>query len=92
MRSGHPTFATPASSHDPTNQHGTISSPAACHLRAHDAIHGRLRAPFAFDRVYGAWWDRHIEVDRKAAVGRSIERIAAHLGGRTGPDRPGGAP
>jgi glyoxylase-like metal-dependent hydrolase (beta-lactamase superfamily II) len=30
--------------------------------------------PFAYDRVYGAWWDRHIESDAQAAVERSLRR------------------
>jgi hypothetical protein len=33
----------------------------------------RLRN-FAYDRVYGAWWDRVIESDGKQAVARSVER------------------
>ncbi len=35
---------------------------------------GDAVAPFAFDRVYGAWWDRVIETDGKAAVERSVAR------------------
>ena len=31
-------------------------------------------APFAYERVYGAWWDRSILSDGKAAVARSVER------------------
>ncbi|MGI8765825.1 MAG: MBL fold metallo-hydrolase [Gemmatimonadaceae bacterium] len=30
--------------------------------------------PFAYDRVYGAWWDRHIATGGKIAVERSISR------------------
>jgi hypothetical protein len=30
--------------------------------------------PFAFDRIYGAWWDRRILEDAKGAVIRSAER------------------
>jgi hypothetical protein len=30
--------------------------------------------PFEFDRIYGAWWDRIVERDAKAAVARSAER------------------
>jgi glyoxylase-like metal-dependent hydrolase (beta-lactamase superfamily II) len=30
--------------------------------------------PYPFDRIYGAWWDRHILHDAKAAVARSLER------------------
>jgi hypothetical protein len=40
-----------------------------------DAVDRIVRAvePFAYDRIYGAWWDRHIEEDAKAAVARSLE-------------------
>lgn len=31
-------------------------------------------APYAYDRIYGAWWDRHIDSDAAAAVQRSHER------------------
>ncbi|MFO7249807.1 MAG: hypothetical protein DIU60_003525, partial [Actinomycetes bacterium] len=51
--------------------------------------------PFAFDRLYGGWWDSVVESDAKAAVWRSAERYidwatgapdpASYLGG-------GGAP
>jgi len=30
--------------------------------------------PFAYDRIYGAWWDRVIESGAKAAVAASVER------------------
>jgi glyoxylase-like metal-dependent hydrolase (beta-lactamase superfamily II) len=30
--------------------------------------------PFAFDRIYGAWWQRIVATDAKAAVARSAER------------------
>jgi hypothetical protein len=30
--------------------------------------------PFAFDRIYGAWWDLHIERDAKAILGQSVNR------------------
>jgi hypothetical protein len=30
--------------------------------------------PFAYERIYGAWWDRVIEADGKQAVARSVER------------------
>ncbi|HKB17670.1 MAG TPA: MBL fold metallo-hydrolase [Candidatus Dormibacteraeota bacterium] len=30
--------------------------------------------PFAFDRIYGAWWDRNVASDGKEAVRRSAER------------------
>ena len=30
--------------------------------------------PFAFERIYGAWWDTLVAADAKAAVQRSAER------------------
>jgi hypothetical protein len=30
--------------------------------------------PFAFDRLYGAWWDRNVASDAKGAVRRSADR------------------
>ncbi len=36
-------------------------------------------APFAFERVYGAWWDRAITADGKAAVERSVARTLRWL-------------
>jgi hypothetical protein len=36
-------------------------------------------APFPYDRIYGAWWDRHIESDARAAVDRSVERYLAAI-------------
>ena len=36
-------------------------------------------APYAFDRIYGAWWDRHIDTDAHAAVTRSLERYVEAL-------------
>src|SRR5438128_28317 len=35
--------------------------------------------PFAFDRIYGAWWDRNVASDAKAAVHRSAERYKKAL-------------
>lgn len=35
--------------------------------------------PFAFERVYGAWWDRCIMADGKAAVERSVARALRWL-------------
>jgi hypothetical protein len=31
-------------------------------------------APFAFDRIYGAWWDRTVSSDAKALFGASVRR------------------
>ena len=36
--------------------------------------------PFAFDRIYGAWWDRVIESDAKDALRRSAERYLRAIG------------
>ena len=36
-------------------------------------------APFAFDRVYGAWWDTIVADDGKEAVNRSAARYIAQL-------------
>ncbi len=36
--------------------------------------------PFDFDRIYGAWWDRNVVSDAKAAVRRSAERYKRALG------------
>ncbi len=36
-------------------------------------------APYRYDRIYGAWWDRHIESDAQAAVARSFDRYVAGL-------------
>ena len=30
--------------------------------------------PYAFDRIYGGWWDSIVRSDAKAAVKRSAER------------------
>ncbi len=35
--------------------------------------------PFHFDRIYGAWWDRNVESNAKAAVRRSAQRYKRHL-------------
>ncbi len=37
--------------------------------------------PFGYDRVYGAWWDLHVEHDAKAAVARSAARYIAAIRG-----------
>lgn len=39
----------------------------------------RAVAPFPYDRLYGAWWDRHIESDARAAVDRSLARYIAAI-------------
>jgi hypothetical protein len=40
---------------------------------------GEAVRPFAFERVYGAWWDRAISADGKAAVERSVARALRWL-------------
>ena len=35
--------------------------------------------PFRFGRIYGAWWDRNVASDAKAAVHRSAERYKKAL-------------
>jgi glyoxylase-like metal-dependent hydrolase (beta-lactamase superfamily II) len=37
--------------------------------------------PYAFDTIYGAWWDRIVRRDGKAIVERSAERYARALRG-----------
>jgi len=36
--------------------------------------------PFTFDCIYGAWWDRNVASDAKAALRRSAERYKKALG------------
>ncbi len=35
--------------------------------------------PYAFERIYGGWWDYHVQ-DAKAAVKRSAERYIRAIG------------
>ena len=35
--------------------------------------------PYRYERIYGAWWDRHIESDARAAVARSFDRYVAGI-------------
>lgn len=35
--------------------------------------------PFEFDRIYGAWWERIVQVDAKGAIRRSRDRYLRHL-------------
>src|SRR5437660_1501505 len=39
----------------------------------------RVLAPYAFDRIYGAWWDRVVESDGQACVQRSVARYLAAI-------------
>jgi hypothetical protein len=47
------------------------------------AVRGIVAAvtPFAFDRIYGAWWERVLDHDAKAAVERSAERYITAIEG-----------
>jgi glyoxylase-like metal-dependent hydrolase (beta-lactamase superfamily II) len=36
-------------------------------------------APFSYDRIYGAWWERIVDRDAAAAVARSAERYIAAI-------------
>lgn len=47
------------------------------------AVRGVVAAvePFAYDRIYGAWWERVIAADAQAAVARSAERYIAAIEG-----------
>ena len=38
---------------------------------------GRMLEPYAYDVIYGAWFDREILKDGKGAVARSIKRYVA---------------
>jgi hypothetical protein len=35
--------------------------------------------PFAFDRIYGAWWGRNIATGAKAAFAASVARYLAAI-------------
>jgi hypothetical protein len=35
--------------------------------------------PLAFDRIYGAWWDRNIATDAKSAFAASVRRYLAAI-------------
>ena len=39
----------------------------------------RVVEPLAFDRIYGAWWDRNIATDAKAAFDTSVRRYLAAI-------------
>ena len=43
--------------------------------------------PLAFDRIYGAWWDRNINTGAKAAFGASVARYLAAISDETNPGR-----
>jgi hypothetical protein len=42
----------------------------------------RAIEPFAFDRIYGAWWGRNIAAGAKAAFDRSVQRYIAAISER----------
>jgi hypothetical protein len=52
-----------------------IPLPAAAVRRIVDAVE-----PFAFERIYGAWWQREILDDAKSAVARSADRYLRAIG------------
>ena len=41
----------------------------------------RATEPFAYDRLYGAWWDLWVEGEAKDVVARSAERYVRAIGG-----------
>lgn len=43
--------------------------------------------PYAFDRIYGGWWDRVTPRDGKSAVERSAERYLRWIGAVAGDGR-----
>jgi len=43
----------------------------------------RLMEPFDFDVIYGAWWDRVVSSDAKAALTRSADRYLRRIGHRS---------
>jgi glyoxylase-like metal-dependent hydrolase (beta-lactamase superfamily II) len=51
-----------------------IPLPARAVRRIVDAV-----APFRYDRIYGAWWERVVAQDAAAAVARSAERYIAAI-------------
>jgi hypothetical protein len=51
-----------------------IPLPARAVRRIVDAV-----APFGYDRIYGAWWERIVASDAAAAVARSAERYIAAI-------------
>jgi glyoxylase-like metal-dependent hydrolase (beta-lactamase superfamily II) len=51
-----------------------IPLPARAVRRIVDAV-----APFSYDRIYGAWWERIVAGDAAAAVARSAERYIAAI-------------
>ena len=50
-----------------------LPAPAIQHIEG-------VLAPYAFDRIYGAWWDRVVDSDGKACVQRSVARYLAAIG------------
>jgi glyoxylase-like metal-dependent hydrolase (beta-lactamase superfamily II) len=52
------------------------------------SVRGIARAiePLAFDRIYGAWWDRNIAADAKAAFDASVWRYLAAISGSPYPE------
>ena len=49
---------------------------AAAVRRIHAAV-----SPFAFDRIYGAWWDRNVVADGRAAFDVSVDLYLRAIAG-----------
>jgi hypothetical protein len=43
--------------------------------------------PFAFEQIYGAWWERNVLSDAKGAVSRSAERYLRSINGPSSGER-----
>jgi hypothetical protein len=50
-----------------------LNTPAVNHIV-------RAVEPFAFDRIYGGWWEAIVASDAKSAVKRSAERYVKAIG------------
>jgi hypothetical protein len=48
----------------------------------------RAIEPLAFDRIYGAWWDRNISTNAKAAFTASVRRYLAAISDAANPGSP----
>ncbi len=61
---------------------------------AEPGVRGIVRAlePYAFDRIYGGWWDPAIRADAKAIVEQSAQRYIELLTTVVTPPSPRGAP
>ena len=65
---------------------GAVAGLVILSLIVFTAIFADVLAPLAFDRIYGAWWDRNIAAGAKTAFGASVTRyLAALVAGVLGP-------